>query len=142
MPKGYRVGPIEERYLDYIRNIQKQSTSVHSGELSDKTQEILLKNFFSACMYNSESKPVTWGFFYLSGELLDGFTDPVYRGRGFGKPMNIFMEQEGHRRGQPHIHRLIATDNMASQSAVKSFLKPLPQIVLALDYVPHTKCKY
>ena len=136
------MGPIEDRHLGYIRKILKHHKTVHSGELSDKTQEILLRKSFTACLYNTDDKPVTWAFFDLSGELVDGFTDPVYRGRGFSKIMNIFMEQEGHRLGQPHIHRLIATDNMAAQLAMKSFLKPLPQIMLTFDYVPHTKCKY
>ena len=142
LPKGFRLGPIESRHLSYIRNILKQDTTIHSGDLSDESQEILLKESFTGCLYNVDGKPISWGFADLSGEILDGFTDPVFRGQRFGKIVNMHMEQEAHRFGQPHVHRLVATDNMAAQLATKSYLKPLPQIIISFHYVPHTKCKY
>ena len=136
------MGPLEDRYLGYIRDILKQNKTVHCCELSDEAQEILLRHGFSGCLYNEDDKPVCWGFCDLCGELLDGFTDPAYRGQGFTKPVNVYMEQEAQKHGQPHTHRLIATDNIVSQVAMKSFLEPLPQIIITFDYVPHSKCKY
>ena len=137
IPEGFKLACLRENVLPYVQSVrQKDPRKSYSAVASAETQKILLRDVYSACLYNPDGKPVCWIFAHLSGETFDTYTVPEYRRRKLFSPTAMYLEHQAQKFGQPHSHSLVSVDNKSVQSAAKMHHKALPQLITYFHYLP------
>ena len=137
IPEGFKLGSLGENFLPYVQSVrQKDPRKSYSTAASAETQRILLRDAYSACLYNPDGKPVCWMLAHLSGEIFDTYTVPEYRGRKLISPTGMYMEHQARKFGQPHSYSLMSVDNKSMLSAAQMHYKALPQLITYFHYLP------
>ena len=137
IPGGFKLGSLGEKFLPYVKQVrQKDFRKSYSTVASVESQRILLRDVYSASLYNPDGKPVCWIFAHMSGEAFDAYTDPQYRRRKLFDPTFMYLEHQAQKFGQPHSHSLVSVDNKSSLSAVNTHHEALPQLMTYFHYLP------